>query len=126
MEARLPRMNLHWPNFVVADEDGAIIGVGQVKSHRDGSREVASIAVARGRQGEGIGSAIVRTLLAREAGHVLHLSCRRELRGYYEHFGFRLLARSEYPAYFGRLIPIVNLVAGRFGIHILVMRRDSV
>src|SRR5712692_9657787 len=44
-EVRLPRMNLQWPNFVVAEEDREMVGMGQVKSHGDGSRELASIAV---------------------------------------------------------------------------------
>jgi len=124
-EANLNRMNLHWPNFVVAEQEGAIVGIGQVKQHRDGSRELASMAVVPGRQGQGIGSAIIKTLLSGEGGRVLYLTCRRQLRGYYERFGFRRLERAEYPRYFRRLIPIVNLIAGRFGTEILVMRRDS-
>ena len=39
--------------------------------------------------------------------------------------GFRRLNRAEYPPYFGRLIPLVNLI-GRFaGTRILVMRREA-
>ena len=30
--------NLEWPPFVVAEEEGKIVGIGQVKIHRDGSR----------------------------------------------------------------------------------------
>ena len=122
-EANLNRMSLEWPHFVVAEEEGAIVGLGQVKPHGDGSRELASIAVVPARQGEGIGSAIIKTLLARESGVVLHLTCRREMGGYYERFGFRRLATAEYPPYFKRLMPIVNVVARLFGTQILVMRR---
>jgi amino-acid N-acetyltransferase len=122
-EANLNRMDLHWPNFVVAEDDDAVIGIGQVKRHGDGSRELASMAVVPGRQGQGVGGAIIETLLAREPG-VLHLTCRRELEGYYARFGFRRLERAEYPPYFARLMPIVNLVARLFGTRILVMRRD--
>jgi N-acetylglutamate synthase-like GNAT family acetyltransferase len=123
-EARLNRMSLHWPNFVVAEADGAIVGVGQVKAHGDGSRELASIAVTPAWQGEGIGRALIEALLAREPG-TLHLTCRQELGGYYERFGFRRLERAEYPRYFGRLIPLVNVVARLFGTRILVMRRGG-
>ena len=122
-EANLNRMDLHWPNFVVAQDGDAIVGIGQVKQHGDGSRELASMAVVPERQGQGIGGQIIRTLIAREPG-VLHLTCRRELRGYYERFGFRLLTRAEYPPFFRRLMPIVNLIAPLFGTRILVMRRD--
>lgn len=117
-------MNLRWPNFVVAEEGGAIVGIGQVKAHGDGSRELASIAVVPGRQGQGIGSEIINTLVAREETGVVYLTCRRQLQRYYERFGFRRLGRAQYPTYFRRLIPIINLVAWAFGTQILVMRRD--
>jgi amino-acid N-acetyltransferase len=124
-DARLNPMSLNWPNFVMAEEDGEVVSVGQVKAHGDGSRELASIVVVPARQGRGIGSAVIRTLLASNPGAVLHLTCRRELEGYYERFGFRRLNRADYPSYFGRLIPLVNLI-GRFaGTRILVMRRDA-
>jgi N-acetylglutamate synthase-like GNAT family acetyltransferase len=123
-EANLNRMSLHWPNFLVAEQDGAIVGVGQVKAHGDGSRELASIAVVPGRQGQGIGRALIERLLARERG-VLHLTCRSGLEGFYQRFGFRRLEPAGYPPYFRRLVPLVNLVMGRFGIRILVMRREG-
>ena len=124
-EANLNRMSLDWPNFVIAEEGGAVVGLGQIKAHGDGSRELASIAVVPARQGQGIGSAIIETLLAREPGAVLHLTCRRELEGFYERFGFVRLQPADYPPYFGRLVPLINLAARFFGIQIVVMRRVS-
>jgi N-acetylglutamate synthase-like GNAT family acetyltransferase len=118
-------MGLDWPNFMVAEEDGAVVGVGQAKSHGDGTRELASIAVAPARQGQGIGSAIIKALLAREVGVVLHLTCRRQLQGYYERFAFQRLERAAYPPHYQRLVPIVNLVMRFFGTQILVMRRAA-
>src|SRR5260370_1431136 len=96
-EVHLPRMNLQWPNFVVVEEDREIVGMGQVKSHRDGSRELASIAVVPKRQGDGVGTAVIEALLGREVRAVLHLSCRRELETYYERFGFKRVEQAEYP-----------------------------
>jgi N-acetylglutamate synthase-like GNAT family acetyltransferase len=125
-EVRLPRMNLRWPNFVVAQEDGEVVGMGQVKSHGDGSRELASIAVVPARQGQGIGSAIIETLLAREPGVVLHLSCRSQLEGYYERFGFARLEPTLYPPYFRRTTLLVSRITRLFGLHLLVMRREAV
>ena len=123
-EANLNRMSLNWPHFVVAEEDGAIVGVGQVKAHGDGSRELASLAVVPERQGQGVGGALIEALLAREPGAVLHLTCRRQLQGYYERFGFRRLAPAEFPPYFRRMIPVINLVARFLGTQILVMKRE--
>ena len=124
-EARLAPMGLSWPNFLVAEADGETVGIGQVKSHADGSRELASIAVVPDRQGQGIGSAIIKALLGREAGVTLHLTCRSELEGYYERFEFQRLERAEYPPHFGRMVPVVNLVMRFFGMRIIVMRRSG-
>jgi len=123
-EAGINRMSLEWPNFVVAEDGGAIVGIGQVKAHGDGSRELASLAVVSARQGEGIGGAIIKTLLAREHG-IVHLTCRRQLQGYYERFGFRRLEAAEFPPYFKRMIPIINVVARLVGTQILVMQREA-
>ncbi len=102
-----------------------MVGMGQVKSHGDGSRELASIAVLPKQQGQHIGTAVIKALLASEAGMVLHLSCRRELEGYYERFGFKRVERAAYPPYFWRTHSLVNPIAGLFGIHLIVMRREA-
>jgi N-acetylglutamate synthase-like GNAT family acetyltransferase len=123
-EANLNRMALKWPHFVVAEDGGEIVGIGQVKTHGDGSRELASIAVVPARQSQGIGGAIIKTLLASEQG-IVYLTCRRQLQSYYERFGFRRLDPAEFPPYFRRLVPVMNVVARMFRTQILVMRRDA-
>jgi len=67
---------------------------------------------------------LIKTLLAREHG-VVYLTCRRQLQGYYERFGFRRLEPAEFPPYFKRLIPVINVVARLFKTQILVMRREA-
>src|SRR3954452_12851211 len=59
---------LDWRRFLLAQWGQDVIGVGQVRLHRDGSRELASIAVVPEWQGQGVGSALIRALLARETG----------------------------------------------------------
>jgi amino-acid N-acetyltransferase len=122
-DANLNRMNLQWRNFLVAEDNGAVVGIGQVRTHGDGSRELASMVVVPSRRGDGIGTALIEELIVRHPAVVLHLTCRRELRGYYERFGFIRLESTEYPPYFKRLMPLVNFVAGIFGQQVLVMRR---
>jgi N-acetylglutamate synthase-like GNAT family acetyltransferase len=124
-DVHLPRMNLQWPNFVVVEEDRQMVGMGQVKSHGDGSRELASIAVLPKRQAQHIGTAVIKALLAREAGVVLYLSCRRELESYYERFGFKRVEGAEYPPYFRRTTGLVSHITPLFGIHLIVMRREA-
>jgi N-acetylglutamate synthase-like GNAT family acetyltransferase len=54
-ETRLNPMGLKWPNFVVAeDEQGQFIGCGQIKTHKDGTRELASIAVVKAWRGRDV------------------------------------------------------------------------
>jgi N-acetylglutamate synthase-like GNAT family acetyltransferase len=100
--AHLYPFGLHWPRFVVAESEGRLIGVGQVRPHFDGSRELASIAVSPGRQGQGVGSLIVSRLLAGERVPI-YAMCRPALVGYYARFGFRPIGPRAMSPYF-RLI----------------------
>lgn len=43
--AFINRTGLDWRRFLLAEDQGRIVGVGQVKPHADGSRELASLAV---------------------------------------------------------------------------------
>lgn len=129
--ANINPLNLGWPRFRVAVDAGRVVGVAQIKVHGDGSRELASLAVAPNRQGEGIGSALVEHWLTQPDGRPpLYLMCRDRLEGYYNRFGFQRLARSEMPPYFRRMIRfsvVFFAIAGLFGERrrILVMRREA-
>jgi N-acetylglutamate synthase-like GNAT family acetyltransferase len=121
--------NLPWPRFLVAEEDGRIIGVVQVKPHGDGSRELASLAVIPERMSQGVGSALVEAILAAETGPV-YLTCADHLEGYYTRFGFRSLEPPQMPPYFLRLSSLtrtLGAVLRAFGQHwrILVMARPG-
>jgi N-acetylglutamate synthase-like GNAT family acetyltransferase len=123
-QADINPMNLDWRHFLVAEENDAIIGIGQVKQHGDGSRELASIATIPARRKQGIARAIIEALLARETG-TLYLTCREQLEPFYARFGFRKIARDQMPPYFRRLIRIVNIVAPVLrGVRIIVMKRE--
>ena len=120
-------VGIDWPRFLVAAAGDDIVGIGQVKPHGDGTRELASIAVVPQWQRRGVAGLIIRALLARETG-ALHLICLPEMSAYYARFGFRRLARSELTPYFRRIDRLVRvlrlLAAGR--IHgPVVMRRDA-
>jgi N-acetylglutamate synthase-like GNAT family acetyltransferase len=108
-EAQLNPMDLDWPRFLVAEDGGQIVGIGQVKPHGDGSRELASIAVVPGRQRGGIGRQIIRALLAREAGP-LYLVCMDDHETYYQQFGFRRVEVAALPRTFRRLYRLGRLV----------------
>jgi len=127
--AQINPFDLDWRRFLVAEDDGPstsfrmIVGIGQVKPHSNGSRELASLAVIPARQGQGIGSALVRALLVRERGDVF-LMCRDALESYYARFGFRRVERDGMTPYFRRITRLMSVfarVAGRRGI---VMKRE--
>src|SRR5512144_1370778 len=127
-------MGLDWPRFVVAvAEDGRLIGCGQIKVHEDGSRELASIAVAADWRGQGVAKALIDHLVASHVGHgagqtpPLYLTCRAGLGAFYERFGFRAIPPNEAPPYFQRVARLVDtlhiLRLSKEGI--LVMRREG-
>ncbi|MCK5645414.1 MAG: GNAT family N-acetyltransferase [Anaerolineales bacterium] len=86
--ARINPMNLDWRNFILAvGVEAEIIGCGQIKTHRDGTKELASIAVRQEWRKMGIASTIIRRLIDRAESH-LWLVCRAELAVFYMKFGF--------------------------------------
>jgi len=89
--ARINPMNLDWRNFILAvGVEAEIIGCGQIKTHRDGTKELASIAVRQEWRKMGIASTIIRRLIDRAESH-LWLVCRAELAAFYIKFGFNVV-----------------------------------
>ncbi len=126
--ARLNPLGLDWRRFLVAEADGEIIGIGQMKTHGDDSRELASLAVIPTWQGRGVGRALVHALLDGDPGPI-YLTCAVGLEGYYEQFGFQMLDSTETP-YFRRLMALVGVLgagARLFGgdMRVSLMRRDA-
>jgi N-acetylglutamate synthase-like GNAT family acetyltransferase len=107
-DAGINPMSLEWPRFVVAEDNDETVGIAQIKVHGDGSRELASLAVIPSRQRQGIGSEIIRALLAKETG-VLYLTCRAQLETYYARFGFRRIGTDEMTPYFRRLMRLAGI-----------------
>lgn len=100
--ARLNPVNLRWRNFVVAEVEGQMAGIGQLRRHADGSIELASLVVAPAYRGRGIGSRIVRALLAGQQGPI-YLFCERELQPYYSRYGFQLISPAMLPPALARM-----------------------
>lgn len=86
------RINLQPTCFLVAEDAGRVVGIGQIKRHRDGTPELASLVVTPERRGEGIGHALVRTLVARHQGP-LYLFCLATLESFYADLDFHRVAR---------------------------------
>lgn len=122
------RINLKPACFLVAEEAGRVIGIGQVKRHRDGAWELASLVVAADRRGQGVGGALVQALSARHRGE-LYLLCLAPLEGYYERLGFRRAEPYTLPRSLARMVWAGNLIGrapvvfGRARLRVIAMRR---
>ncbi len=117
---------LDWQRFVIAtDAQGRLVGCGQVKPHKDGSLELASIAVQPEWRGRGIARAIIEHLLQENRGR-LYLTCRSELGPLYRKFGFEPVQLAEMPPYFKRIRRIVTVFNKLFrrADRLQVMRRN--
>ena len=96
-------IGLKWQRFVVAVAgDGRLIGCGQIKPHRDGSRELASVAVQKAWRKQGIAAHIIRQLLA-DAPSPVWLTCMDKLVPFYEQFGFEEVADGRVMPFYFRL-----------------------
>jgi amino-acid N-acetyltransferase len=101
--AQINPMDLRWDHFVVAVDEatGQIVGTGQMKPHRDGTWELASIATLPAYQKQGIAGRIIEHLLAQHTG-TLYLTCMGHMGPFYERFGFREVPQAEMTPYFRR------------------------
>lgn len=108
---RINPLGIHWRRFTVAvDEQGLLVGCGQIKQHADGSRELASIAVVESWRGQGVAATIIRHLMRSEQPP-LWLICRPGLVPFYERFGFRRIELGgAMPPYFRRILRLSRIL----------------
>ena len=98
-----------WKRFIVAvDSQHQILGIGQLKPHRDDVLELASIAVYPEYRGRGIARAIIEQLL-KDSPRPLYLMCESSNGPLYEKFGFRSIPYDEMPRYFRRISKLAGL-----------------
>jgi amino-acid N-acetyltransferase len=108
-QAKINPRNLHWENFLVAEENGKLVGIRQVKIHKQGTREVGSGFVLPEYRRQGISGRLMHEILRREQG-ALYLMCRDMRAPYYEQFGFRQIAVDQLPADFHKEYRIGRIV----------------
>jgi amino-acid N-acetyltransferase len=126
-DARLNPTGLDWRRFIVAvDEYGEVIGCAQIKPHRDGTYEMASLVVSPGFQNRGVARMILDRLIQDHHGD-LYLMCRASLAPFYQKFGFRAVSEPEMPHYFLRISRLVSLteVLRKDGDSLLIMQLDT-
>jgi GNAT superfamily N-acetyltransferase len=88
----------------------SLVAIGQIKPHGDGSRELAAIAVVPEWQDQGIATAIIHAMLARDPGP-LYLVYAPEPAEFYARFGFHREPGARLPAYLRRLQRLVEFLS---------------
>ena len=123
--ARINPIGLKWPRFAIAENNkGEVIGCAQIKSHRDGSQELASLVIAPDYRGQGIARSMVAHLTGNHKGD-LYLTCRSSLGEFYVKFGFESINEQQMTPYFrriNRLATVLNILQ-KGDETMLVMRR---
>ena len=110
IEGHINPTGLDWRRFILAvTPEGEAIGCGQIKPHRDGSQELASIAVTPAWQGKGVARAIIEHLID-GVDSPLYLMCVSTMGPMYEKFGFRGLNEDEMPKYFRRVSKLAGFI----------------
>ena len=108
--ARLNPLGIGWKGFdIVEAGDGQVLGIGQIKVHRDGSEELASLYIDPAFRNQGIAAALVGYLKER-ARTELWLTCRSSLIPFYERLAFLEVTDPVHmPAYFRTVWRIFKL-----------------
>jgi N-acetylglutamate synthase-like GNAT family acetyltransferase len=109
-QAHINPMDLNWKHFSVADDAyGRLAGCIQIKSHADGSHELASLVIRPDQRGKGIARALIEHILS-NAPSPLYLTCRSSLQPLYEKFGFSVVEPQQMTPYFYRLWRFVRIL----------------
>ena len=117
---RVNPTGLHWQNFVVAEDAGRIVGVAQIRKHKDRSRELASLVVEPSWRGRGLAARLIEKLLASEHGQLFVITSERRS-AYFARWRFQAADRSRAPW------PVrFNYYLGQFGggMVSLLLRRE--
>jgi amino-acid N-acetyltransferase len=118
---QLDPTSLNWRRFLIAEVDGKIAGIGQVRKHPD-CEELGSLIVLEEYRGQGIAAQLIAELEAR-AGRPLYLDCGSHMIPYYERFGYKSISYWDAPRSL-KLKLFVPQLLRPFGVRVGVMRKD--
>lgn len=111
---------LHWSHFVMAECDGEIAGIGQMRPYPK-CRELGSLVVKAAYRQQGVGAVIVNALLEQETGDV-YLECEGSKEAYYRRFGFERIAWWRAPMPLKLKAGAGQIVGPLFGFRVVTMR----
>lgn len=118
--ARLDPTSLKWQNFLIAEVNHKIAGIGQVK-HYPGCEELGSLVTLPAYRGQGIAGHLIAALEAR-AGRPLYLFCEAKMETFYQQFGYESVSYGQLPTFL-KLKFFLPLLLRVLGIRISKMRK---
>jgi N-acetylglutamate synthase-like GNAT family acetyltransferase len=119
---QLDPTSLKWSNFLVAECNGEIVGIGQIKRY-PGCNELGSLVTLPEYRNKGIASRLIAELEA-QAGFPLYLLCASGLESYYQRFGYQRISWWDAPRFL-KLKVAPTILFRLFGIRILVMKKHQ-
>lgn len=122
-EANLDRSSLHWSHFMIAEQAGEIVGIGQVRPYPK-CRELGSLVVKKDFREQGIGGQLIYALLAGETGDV-YLECLIHNEPYYAKFGFQRISAWQAPMPLKLKAGVVGTIMRLFGFQLIAMKRAA-
>jgi N-acetylglutamate synthase-like GNAT family acetyltransferase len=120
-EEQLDPTALRWQHFVVAEREGEIVGIGQIRPYRR-CRELGSLVVREDMRGQGLGGQIIRALLEGET-EAVYLECLTSMAPYYQRFGFATIPWWRAPMPLKLKAAFNKIVWWPLGYRFVVMRR---
>ena len=117
-----PTSGVHLEYALVAEADGQIVGMGQIK-HLRGCQELGSLVVLPDYRHQGIAGQLIRALEA-QAERPLYLICESHMGSFYRNFGYGQINFGQAPTAL-KLKLTLALIARLFGFRIIAMRKDQ-
>lgn len=103
-------LGLDWHRFILAkDEHGLVVGCVQLKVHKGGIFELASLAVEEEWRQRGIARDLITAICVEAPPGWLYLTCRSGLFSFYRKFGFEGTVEIEMPSRYRRLVKTVGI-----------------
>jgi len=119
---------LHWSHFLIAEDAGQTIGIGQIRPSPN-CRELGSLVVLESHRKSGVGAllieallkVLIEALLKDEPGPVF-LECLAFREPYYSKFGFRRVPWWETPMPLKLKAGLGGILGRLFGYQVVTMR----
>lgn len=112
-QARLDPTQLRWNQFLIAEAEGQLVGIGQLRRY-GAVQELGSLVVVPDWRSRGVGRALIQALVTHRTGP-LFLECAAHLAPYYETAGFQRVPWYRVPWPLKAKFALSTTVASFFG-----------